>query len=82
MCSDLISGTIQIVRIFSVHVIDLDEVNVNEIIFIEKLISLNPFISHTTEASGQKNDETYQYTLSLVSFSMVFNQVPVSVKPS
>lgn len=82
MCSDLISGTIQIVRIFSVHVIDLDEVNVNKIIFIEKLISLNPFTHIPLKAVDKKNYETYQYTLSLVSFSMVFNQVPVSVKPS
>ena len=65
MCSDLISGTIQIVRIFSFHVIDPDEVNVNKLLFIEKLISLNLFISHTTAASGQKKIEifeTYQYT--------------------
>ena len=65
LCSALISGTIQIVRIFSVHVIDPDEVNVNKLLFIEKLICLNPFISHTTVASGQKKIkifETYQYT--------------------
>ena len=54
MCSDLISGTIQIVRIFSVHVIDLDEVKVNKIIFIEKLISLNPFTHIPLKAVDKK----------------------------